>query len=104
MSVHALLQETGPVRILCGEDHFAVDECVARFRGVFEAGNFPEMNIERFYGDERGSEALEDAARSMPAFASSARGVNWVYTLKESRARCRRSALDRRPAPTAARP
>jgi DNA polymerase-3 subunit delta len=69
MSVHGLLQETGPVRILCGDDPFAIDECLARFRSVFESGNFPELNVERFYGDERGAEALEDAARSMPAFA-----------------------------------
>ena len=69
MSVKALLEQTGPVRILHGEDAFAIDDQIEQWRAVFEAGNFPEMNIERFYGEERGADEMMVACNSMPAFA-----------------------------------
>ena len=69
MSVGELLREVGPVCVLCGSDRYAVDARVAELRSVFQAGLFPEMNIELFYGDEQGAQAIQDACNSMPAFA-----------------------------------
>lgn len=69
MSVRELLEQTGPVRILHGEDAFAIDDQIEQWRGVFEAGNFPEMNIERFYGEERSADEMMVSCQSMPAFA-----------------------------------
>ena len=69
MSVAELLKATGPVRIIYGDDRFALDDQLAQWRAVFEQGNFPEMNIERFYGEERSADELMGACQSMPAFA-----------------------------------
>ena len=69
MNVAELLTKTGPIRLLCGEDRFAIDAQIARYREVFDAAFMPELNIERFYGDDSKPETIADACRSMPAFA-----------------------------------
>ena len=69
MSVAELLAQTGPVRVVFGEDSFAIDDQIHEWRQVFEQDNFPEMNIERFYGEDRSADEIMAACQSMPAFA-----------------------------------
>ena len=76
MSVTDLLEQTGPVRIVYGEDSFAIDDQIQQWREIFEGGNFPEMNIERFYGEDRSADEIMTACQSMPAF-SQGRLVIW---------------------------
>jgi DNA polymerase III subunit delta len=81
MTLDEVLERYGPVALVCGEDEYGVRHLVETVRRAFDGAPFPEMNRQRFYGDDEKSLGIIDACQSMPAFAP-ARLVEWHATAK----------------------
>jgi DNA polymerase-3 subunit delta len=81
MNLDEVLERYGPVALVCGDDEYSVRQLVTTVRRAFDGAPFPEMNRQRFYGDDEKSIGIIDACQSMPAFAP-ARLVEWHATAK----------------------